>query len=56
MRLDVAPLLTSIKFLVDLARRKAERWTDAGEKKNKDMMLKVRVERIGRAPSSSAVG
>lgn len=41
VRLDVAPLLASIKFLVDLARRKAERWTDAGEKKNQQMMLKA---------------
>jgi hypothetical protein len=40
VRLDVAPLLSSIKFLVDLAKRKAQRWTEVGEKKSQTMMLK----------------
>ncbi len=44
VRLDVAPLLSSIKFLVDLARRKAQRWTEVGEKKNQATMLKVRAQ------------
>jgi hypothetical protein len=41
VRLDVAPLLSSIKFLVDLAKRKAQRWTEVGEKKNQSQMLKA---------------
>ena len=41
VRLDVAPLLSSIKFLVDLAKRKAQRWTETAEKRNQQMMLKA---------------